>query len=151
MRNIRSLYYSRATDGEGDILLHSYINTGGRESLQLTMSLDQGRTWHGVYNIQPNGSCYSTMMKLPDGTLAILYEDASYDAGNGYAINFVTITREQILEWFSTLGGVIPDGISLTPAPIPVGEGSVYSISGQRLSRPQKGVNIIDGKKVIKR
>ena len=62
-----------------------------------------------------------------------------------------TITHEQILEWFTTLGGVIPDGISLTPAPIPVGEGSVYSISGQRLSRPQKGVNIIDGKKVIKR
>ena len=149
--NADILYYSRATDGEGDILLHSYINTGGRESLQLSMSLDQGRTWHGIYNIQPNGSSYSTMMKLPDGTLAILYEDASYDAGNGYAINFVTITREQILEWFTTLGGVIPDGISLTPAPIPVGEGSVYSISGQRLSRPQKGVNIIDGKKVIKR
>ena len=161
--NADILYYSRATDGEGDILLHSYINTGGRESLQLAMSLDQGRSWHSVYNIQPNGSCYSTMMKLPDGTLAILYEDASYDVGNGYAINFVTITPEQILEWFTNLGGVIPDGIKdLTPDPSParpngtlssgkIDEGSIYSVGGQRLSRPQKGVNIIDGKKVVKK
>ena len=46
----------------------------------------------------------------------------------------------------------------LTPSPArPNGtlsserKGSVYSIAGQQLSRPQKGVNIIDGKKVIKR
>ena len=33
-------------------------------------------------------------------------------------------------------------------APIP--SGRIYSVSGQQLSNPQKGLNIIDGKKVIK-
>lgn len=42
------------------------------------------------------------------------------------------------------------DGIeSLTSSPSPVGEGSIYSLSGQRLSKPQRGVNIINGKKVL--
>lgn len=99
--NADIIYYSRESDGEPDIMLHSYINTGGRESLQLSMSIDGGTSWFGVYNIQPNGSCYSTMEVLPDGTLALLYEDASYASGNGYAITYVTITREQILTWYA--------------------------------------------------
>ncbi|MBR6456361.1 MAG: exo-alpha-sialidase, partial [Prevotella sp.] len=71
--NADILYYSRKTDGKEDIMLHSYINTGGRESLQLAMSLDGGKSWKSVYNIQPNGSCYSTMIQLPNGNVALLY------------------------------------------------------------------------------
>ena len=41
------------------------------------------------------------------------------------------------------------DGISLTPNPSPVGEGSIYNLSGQRLQKAQKGINIIGGKKVL--
>ena len=110
--NADILYYSRTTKGaKRDILLHSYINSSGRESLQLSMSIDGGNSWHDVYNIQPNGSCYSTMQKLNDGSLAILYEDASFctdlsspfSAGNGFAINFITITEEQINAWYDEL------------------------------------------------
>lgn len=90
------LYYSRSTEGKRDILLHSYIKSAVRENLTLAMSIDQGVTWHDFMNIQPGGSCYSTMERLSDGSLAMLYEDESYSAGNGYAINFVTITEEQI-------------------------------------------------------
>lgn len=90
------LYYSRSTEGKRDILLHSYIKSAIRENLTLAMSIDQGVTWHDFMNIQPGGSCYSTMERLSDGSLAVLYEDESYSAGNGYAINFVTITEEQI-------------------------------------------------------
>lgn len=90
------LYYSRSTEGKRDILLHSYIKSAVRENLTLAMSIDQGVTWHDFMNIQPGGSCYSTMERLSDGNLAVLYEDESYSAGNGYAINFVTITEEQI-------------------------------------------------------
>lgn len=154
--NADLVYYSREKDGQPDILVHSYINTSGRESLQLAMSIDGGKTWKSVYNIQPNGACYSTMILLPDGTLALLYEDESYSAGNGYAINFVTITREQILEWFQQIGGKLPDGIeSLTTNPSPTGEGnrtgegSIYSVSGQRMSKPQRGISIVDGRKVV--
>ena len=126
------------------------------------MSLNGGTTWKDVYNIQPNGSCYSTMIQLPSGDVALLFEDESYSAGNGYAINFVTITREQILDWFVKAGGELPVGIGLTP--MDEAENSkfnvqsskfndqssmIYNLAGQQLSKPQKGVNIIKGKKVV--
>ena len=42
------------------------------------------------------------------------------------------------------------DGInSLTPA-LSEGEGVVYNLAGQRLSKAQKGINIINGKKILK-
>lgn len=151
--NADILYYSRATDGEADIMLHSFINTSGRESLQLSMSINGGKSWKNVYNIQPNGSCYSTMHVLPDGTLAILYEDSSYDVGNGYAINFVTITRDQILDWFTALGGVIPDGIRETTHPTSVNhptDAIWHDLSGRRINKPQaRGIYIRDGRKVV--
>ena len=47
------------------------------------------------------------------------------------------------------------DGIGLTPDPSPVGEGSnvgedaIYNLAGQRLSKMQRGINIVNGKKVL--
>ncbi len=38
---------------------------------------------------------------------------------------------------------------SLTPSPSPKGEGSVYTLSGQRVEKPAKGLYIVNGKKVI--
>lgn len=101
--NADIINYGREMNLGKDVLIHSYINTGGRESLQLAISINGGRSWTGVYNIQPNGSCYSTMQVLSDGSLAILYEDESYSAGNGYAINYVTITKEQVEAWIQEL------------------------------------------------
>lgn len=155
--NADILYYSRQSDTDPDILLHSYINTSGRQSLQMSMSLNGGTTWKDVYNIQPNGSCYSTMIQLPSGDVALLFEDESYSAGNGYAINFVTITREQILGWFVKAGGELPVGIGLTPTDeaessmFNVQTSKIFNLAGQQLSKPMKGVNIINGKKAIVR
>lgn len=101
--NADIINYGREMDLGKDVLIHSYINTGGRESLQLAISINGGSSWTGVYNIQPNGSCYSTMQILSDGSLAILYEDESYSAGNGYAINYVTITKDQVEAWIQEL------------------------------------------------
>jgi len=45
------------------------------------------------------------------------------------------------------------DGIGsingLTPDPSLLSRGEIYNLSGQRLSKPQKGINIINGKKVL--
>ncbi len=38
---------------------------------------------------------------------------------------------------------------SLTPSPSPMGEGSIYSVSGQRVKTMTKGLYIVNGKKVI--
>ena len=56
-----------------------------------------------------------------------------YDALNGYH----NLTKDE------------EDGInSLTPA-LSEGEGAIYNLAGQRISRLQKGINIIGGKKVL--
>ena len=146
--NVDLVYYGRSTNGEPDLLLHSYINTSGRQSLQLSMSIDQGNSWKDVLNIQPNGSCYSTMVQLPDGDVAIFFEDESYSAGNGYALNFLTITRQQILDMFTKLGGTIPVGIEsvATPKHSP---SALYDLSGRRISRPTRGIYVDGNKKVV--
>lgn len=78
-------------------LLHTYLkHPNRRTNLTLAMSTDDGRSWHDVMNIQPGDAAYSTMVKLPNGDIGILYEDESYNAGNGYALTFVTVTRKQI-------------------------------------------------------
>ena len=38
---------------------------------------------------------------------------------------------------------------SLTPGPSPMGEESIYNLNGQKLLSPLKGINIINGRKVI--
>ncbi|MBQ9169795.1 MAG: endonuclease [Bacteroidaceae bacterium] len=40
--------------------------------------------------------------------------------------------------------------IGLTPDPSPVGEGSIYNLAGQRLQKMQRGINIVNGKKIFK-
>ena len=155
--NADILYYSRTTKGaKRDIMLHSYINSSERESLQLAMSIDGGKSWHDVYNIQPNGSCYSTIQKLNDGSLAILYEDASFctdlsnpfKTGNGFAINYVTVTQQQIEEWYNQLGGLT--GIEENN-PEPIANDRYFALDGRKLSGKQmaKGVYIHNGRKVI--
>ena len=148
--NADILYYNRKNVDGMDIMLHSYINTSGRESLQLAMSLDGGKSWKSVYNIQPNGSCYSTMIQLPNGNVALLYEDESYSAGNGYAINYVTITKEQILDWYQKNGGIVTDieeGIRLETAT----DNAIYDLQGRRMtqSRLPKGIYVQQGRKFV--
>ena len=38
---------------------------------------------------------------------------------------------------------------NLTPASSPKGEGSIYTLSGQKVQQPQKGLYIVNGKKVV--
>jgi len=41
------------------------------------------------------------------------------------------------------------DEDGLSPTPSPVRQGSIYNLKGQRLTQPQRGVNIINGRKVV--
>ncbi len=80
-----------------DVMLHTYLkHPSDRANLVLAMSRDEGRSWHDVMTIQPGYAAYSTMVRLPNGDVAICFEDASYYVGNGYALTFITITRQQI-------------------------------------------------------
>lgn len=60
---------------------------------------------------------------------------------------FLAEMKENIRVLF---GENITDGIEgLTPNPSPVSEVSIYNLGGQRMSRLQKGVNIVNGKKIL--
>ena len=50
---------------------------------------------------------------------------------------------------FDVIFGDDETGISLTPA-LSEGEGAIYNLAGQRMSKVQKGINIINGKKILK-
>ena len=151
--NADILYYSRSTEGKDNIMLHSYINSSGRESLQLSMSIDGGKSWKSAYNIQPNGSCYSTMVALPSGDVALLYEDESYSAGNGYAINYVTITQEQIIKWYEAISGKTSDIDFFPLRPATNGAETVYTLQGIPLAKmpSQKGIYVQKGRKFVVR
>jgi len=60
---------------------------------------------------------------------------------------FLAEMKENIRVLF---GENFTDGIEgLTPNPSPVSEESIYNLGGQRMSRLQKGVNIVNGKKIL--
>lgn len=68
-------------------------------------------------------------------------------AASGEAVKLHTI-RYADTDAVSYVGEDIDTGISLTPA-LSKGEGAIYNVSGQRLDKMQKGINIKDGKKII--
>ena len=86
------------TEGCSDIMLHTLCNSPERKNLTLFRSLDCGQSWHSLLTIQEGGAAYSTMLQLANGDVAILYEDDSYSAGNGYYINYVVVSKEQIVQ-----------------------------------------------------
>ena len=97
------LYYSHSADGDADIVLHTMTTDSGHANLNVYMSIDGAENWTRVTQIQPGGARYATMTKLANGDLGILFEDYSLGAGNQYPINFITLTKEQILAWYDEL------------------------------------------------
>ena len=135
--NADILVYSRLTEGKPNVMLHTYIKSGSRENLTLSRSLDEGKTWTDLMNIQPGGAAYSTMVKLPNGDVGILFEDESYSAGNGYAQTFVTVTQEQIMK-------DVPNGIeTIERQHVSNRPTAFFTTDGRQVSVPQRGLNII--------
>ena len=101
--NADILYYSRETEGNGvrDLMLHTAVKTFQtyRKDLRLYMSFDQGQTWQEAFQLQPGYSAYSSMQKLDNGDLAIIFEDGSLgnqDKMDCYAMTYLVISRETL-------------------------------------------------------
>ncbi len=73
-------------------------------------------------------------------------------AGQTVATNraYIQIDEATPVKEFISLPGFEDDadGISLTPA-LSDGEGEIYNLAGQRMNKMQKGINIVNGKKVL--
>ncbi len=97
-------YYQRETDeGKTDVIFHS-MTTGQHANFKLYYSTDQGANWTEFLNVQTKGTRYVTMDKNPaNGSLYLLFEDQSLNSAGGYTdynhypLNFIEITRDQLV------------------------------------------------------
>ena len=90
------LRYRLQGDDKTDVLIHS-MTIGSHANLNLYMSIDGGRSWKHLMQVQPGGARYVVMTQLPNGDLGLLFEDYSLGAGNQYPLNFLTVARDEIL------------------------------------------------------
>lgn len=104
------LYYQReTTEGKTDVIIHS-ITTGAHNNFKLYYSTDQGANWTEFLNVQTKGSRYVTMDKNPtNGSLYLFFEDQSLNSTGGYTdynhypLNFIEITRDQLVSLIPAL------------------------------------------------
>ena len=97
-------YYQReTTEGKTDVIIHS-ITTGNHVNFKLFYSTDQGHNWTEFLNVQTKGTRYVTMDKNPaNGSLYLFFEDQSLNSAGGYTdynhypLNFIEITRDQLV------------------------------------------------------
>ena len=103
-------YYQRETDeGMTDVIFHS-MTTGQHANFKLYYSTDQGANWTEFLNVQTKGTRYVTMDKNPaNGSLYLLFEDQSLNSAGGYTdynhypLNFLEITRDQLVQLIPAL------------------------------------------------
>lgn len=92
-----------ASDPQSSWLLFSNTeDTSARRNLTVKMSCDNGRTWPIRKVVAPGAAAYSTLTKLPDGRVGLLYE-----RGDHAHITYSSFD----LKW---LGGTCAD-ITITP------------------------------------
>ena len=99
--NADILYYSRETEGARDLMLHTVVKTFStyRRDLRLYMSFDQGTSWQEAFRLQPGYAAYSSMQRLENGDLAIIFEDGSLgnqDKMDCYAMTYVVLSRQAV-------------------------------------------------------
>lgn len=113
------IYYNRETENaeRPDVLFHTVIKeyVNHRYDLRLYMSFDQGVTWKEAFQLQPGWAAYSSMQKLANGDLAIIFEDGSIgneDAHDCYAINYVVISSATVNAKIDELNDYTSDLVS---------------------------------------
>lgn len=82
------------------LVLHSIAdNPKERKNVSVYMSKDLGVNWEKIYTVTPDGSAYSAMAMLPDGTLGIFSEedDPAHPEG-GYLLWFTKVDLKKAIE-----------------------------------------------------
>lgn len=116
------IYYTSVNDGyEKNRILHSVPDhASDRSNVTVFISYDEGKTWPVKKSICPGGSAYSSLCKLPDGTIGAYVEEN--DGTADYSMYFVNFS----LEWLSNGQDIYhtPGSVEVTAAPqfsIPAG------------------------------
>ncbi|MBQ8064668.1 MAG: InlB B-repeat-containing protein [Prevotella sp.] len=95
------------------------------------------------------GEAYA--LSKTDGKFHPVSAGVTIPAGKAYLPGslFASGARDITLIFEDEEGGVTTGIHSLTPTPSPKGEGSIYTLSGQKVQNPTKGLYIVNGKKVL--
>jgi len=86
--------YTWAVAGEKSLLLFSNpATTSGRYRMTVRLSYDEGKTWPVGKVLHEGSAAYSSLAKLPDGKIGLLYERDDY-----HVIEFASFTLEWLKE-----------------------------------------------------
>ena len=100
-------------------------------------TLDNGDLLFILYSMDLNTFTDGELLRLPIN--GVQDGDASL-----YTIRYASADAES-----HEAEDIVTRSPSLTPA-LSKGEGGIYNVSGQRLNKMQKGINIVKGKKIMK-
>lgn len=144
-----------------DIAFETLPNNPSRQNVSICLSTDEGETFGEPKTICPIGSAYSTATVLPDGTLAVYYEEDGV-AGDGYTLRFVRFslnwasdgkyqfTDAQPFHPIPTEYGFIETGIENAEAAVTVKDNATYDLQGRKVNKVvTPGIYIKNGKKVF--
>lgn len=84
-------------------LLHSLpADAEERKAVSVYISGDEGKTWPRKKLLAKDGSGYSALVALPDGTVGCLLEEGKWDDAipgpNGYRINFTRFSLDDMID-----------------------------------------------------
>ena len=136
-----------------NIAFQTLPNHSSRQNVSIALSTDEGAAFGTPKTICPRGSAYSAAVVLPDGTLGVYYEENGvYD---GFVMRFVRFS----LDWASNGKYKFTEDAPFYPirstssveeVGLPqVGEPIIYDLMGRRVETMDKGVYIVNGKKVV--
>ena len=138
-----------------NIAFQTLPNNSSRRNVSIALSTDEGATFGTPKTICPRGSAYSAAVVLPDGTLGVYYEEEG--VYGGFVMRFVRFS----LDWasngaykfteeapFHPIASTVPTSISGAPQ-AGNADATIYDLSGRKMQKADKGVYIMNGKKVI--
>lgn len=87
----------RKSDGKTvHLVLHSLPQSSERKDVGFYFKETTAKIWKRGLKVSSLSSCYSTMLQLNDGSIALLYEENEYDGG--YDIIFKQLSLEEITD-----------------------------------------------------
>ncbi len=111
---------------------------------------DIANNWTQGIQVSTQQSSYSTMTLQKDGKIAFFFEEApcyANDYTKGYSMVYVPLTIEAITN--GNYGSFIDSGID-NPQFSFQGSQVIYDLTGRRVEKMEKGIYIVNGRKVIK-
>ncbi|WP_371602560.1 exo-alpha-sialidase [Streptomyces sp. NBC_01220] len=105
-----------ASNPQSSWLLFSNTEATSRKNLTVKMSCDNGKTWPIKKVVDAGAAAYSTLTRLPDGRLGLLYERGDYE--------HITYSSFD-LKW---LGGTCADITITPPATLKAGTGAEVTV-----------------------